>query len=444
MLWGVLGKPIGPEFVQLLDSAFPERFAAPKRGFLDQAEWYPEALLRAVVARSFVEQDEPTADGRAAKESTAELLAMLRTPGHTFRIVTLVTDVNADAVAGAKVRGVRIETDAQQLELAVSPLMPEAVWALERRMLVSSPARTSALLVSDESSRDLWEVTDELRHRVHSLVTALRLLTAGTVHEVVDWRGQPGMVHVAGPEVFNYTWDEGSYWRRPVTLTGADLPALGKLAAIVDRIDTPSGKAKNVSPLVVAIGRFNRSLRPALWQDKVVDLAVALEAALVSEKVENTLRLRTRAARLLAVPDDPAEAIFDDVGDLYAMRSMVVHGEPVPAAEWHALFKARGLTQLWDIEKQGVVLDRWRDLVRRAILARILLSDVTSASERWPLIGSFGVDRALVSDAQRKSWRQAIRHRARVLGGDRLWRPASPLIDCLHTPSKRDRLQARQ
>jgi hypothetical protein len=182
---------------------------------------------------------------------------------------------------------------------------------------------------------------------------------------------------------------------------------------------------KVVPTLTIAVQRFNRSFGEEHWQERLVDLAVALEAALGQEDSpgEIQLRLQTRAAALLADGADDASRIFDDLAVMYDLRSRVVHGssqsteklrrriEKVPAT---ALGRMPGI-------KTELLIDRCRDLVRRAILARLFLSQGPEAA--WPLSGSRNLDRRLADDSERIRLRRLWRNGLKGIG---LARAASP------------------
>ena len=140
----------------------------------------------------------------------------------------------------------------------------------------------------------------------------------------------------------------------------------------------------------------------------MVDLGVSLESALLdgSEKEEVSLRLRSRAAALLATSTDPAPLIYKDVKVLYDLRSNIVHGSSLSSDE---IQKEIGKVSTSDRDpgrrvKGELALDRMRDVVRRAILARGLLAD----ARVWPLGGDkVDVDGRLVDDAERERWRRS-------------------------------------
>jgi hypothetical protein len=165
----------------------------------------------------------------------------------------------------------------------------------------------------------------------------------------------------------------------------------------------------------------------------VIDIAIGLEAALsTGEKDEITLRIKSRAANLLARPGDPPAAIFQDVGELLRIRGKVAHGEPIPQKRWNDLFAARGLTQVMIEDRLAVLFDGWREILRRAILARLLLD--RSGLWRIGLQASLGIDEVLIDPVQRRRWRNAIRAQANDLGISAAIDKAPPLRDYLHDP----------
>jgi hypothetical protein len=82
---------------------------------------------------------------------------------------------------------------------------------------------------------------------------------------------------------------------------------------------------------------------------------------------------------LLATDADPARAIFDDVNHLYRLRSKLVHGGQITQKELRKRIGLISTVPAESIEHRfsvalGYAVDRMRDLVRRAILARLCLA----------------------------------------------------------------------
>lgn len=81
---------------------------------------------------------------------------------------------------------------------------------------------------------------------------------------------------------------------------------------------------------------------------------------------------------------------------------------------------------------QQALLDRWRDIVRRAITARLMLADESLGTPLWTLVGDdAAVDRSLVRRDHRDRWRERIVAGATSYGLQLLADPAPPLIDTI-------------
>jgi hypothetical protein len=74
-------------------------------------------------------------------------------------------------------------------------------------------------------------------------------------------------------------------------------------------------------------------------------------------------------------------------------------------------------------------VDRLRDLVRRAILARIILA--SGYEPLWPLRGDVVVDAALAEDAERDRWRSTWREELAAIGAASAADRARPAADAL-------------
>jgi len=197
-------------------------------------------------------------------------------------------------------------------------------------------------------------------------------------------------------------------------------------------VSSPKGMVPSLS---IAVARFNRSFGEMDWQERLVDLSVALEAAMGQEDAtaEVLLRLRNRAAALLADRADDAGQIYDDLGVIYDLRSRVLHGssqrsEKLLASISKVPATASGVMPGIKVE---LLIDRCRDLVRRAILARLFLAQ--GAKPAWPLRGSKDLDKRLADDAERKRLRQLWRNGLRRIG---LATAASPCVDPVAFGSK--------
>lgn len=257
------------------------------------------------------------------------------------------------------------------------------------------------------------DVAAALSKRISDFLMAVRLLTAATCHSLFEVGGgtQPvasnPQLHLfrgARPDAGLHT----SLLRRVARLTVADEARIGGLRTLMEAAQKPQHDMVFTS-IGMAARRFTMSFHAHDWSEQVVDLSTALEAALSgADKQDVLLRLRTRATALLATNNDPASAIFKDLGQLYELRSALVHGGTMSTK---TLRKNLRLSTMPDEAPLGVALahavDRLRDLVRRALLARFALAG--SNQPLWPLDKDEGVDANLADDATRARWRQAWR-----------------------------------
>jgi hypothetical protein len=119
--------------------------------------------------------------------------------------------------------------------------------------------------------------------------------------------------------------------------------------------------------------------------------------------------LRSRAAALLATETDSGSRIFRDVGYLYAIRSKLVHGSTLELKELKRLLRrvvSEGNNELGR-EPFARAVDRLRDLVRRSILARVVLA--ADQDNKWSFGETVAVDSELADDKTRELWRERWR-----------------------------------
>src|SRR5207237_626267 len=91
---------------------------------------------------------------------------------------------------------------------------------------------------------------------------------------------------------------------------------------------------------------------------------------------------------------------------IYGLRSDIVHGNPMTSHTLKDRFKRiaacrEGSSLPVQIE---LCVDRLRDLLRRAILARLFLAE--GLENGWPLSGRADVEPQLLSDRTKQEWRE--------------------------------------
>lgn len=240
-------------------------------------------------------------------------------------------------------------------------------------------------------------------------------MVGSSLYEV---QGETSLVRRFDPTLVRFRGTAGSLsapsmLRRTIRLEPPDQERVTGLAkAIAAAEEEPQGML--LSAFGMAKHRFQMSYHSHAWYEQIVDLATAFEAALSGVSTTDVLlRLKTRASALLATDTDPAGAIFKDIGILYGLRSKLVHGN---ALTHKGLARdAKKITTVPDDSPPGLAVDhavdRLRDLVRRALLARICLA--TCNPPLWNLSEDKGIDALLADAPTRDKWSSTWRN---VLG----------------------------
>jgi len=429
------GRDAGRQIAKRIEELLPTRWSGPASW--PRAEEMVEGLLRGYVAARTVERFRLDPFGDVGVELTGpdkaidELLDLIEHPEQTWRVMRLLVELDTRAVDGQSLHDVRIRA-VRGLPETLSGELPEG-WSRAGELHVMHGSREPrTFLITDRPGRDGWMVAFDARSHLIHAAAALRLVTAGSISEPLELYGQPRMVHVGGPSAVAVDPEPSAHYQRAGVVEPGQLAGIEAIAGQICALDA---RAKDRLPpaMLVAVNRFLRSHRAAGWADTAIDIAIALEAALsTGENDELTLRIKTRAANLLARPGDPPGAIFRDVGELLRIRGKVAHGEPIPQKRWQDLYDARGLTQILVEDRLAVLFDRWRDLVRRAILMRLLLDE--AGIWRIGAKPAGGVDEAMIDPTARREWRRAIRRRSMELGIPAAIDPPPPLRDTLHEP----------
>jgi hypothetical protein len=282
-----------------------------------------------------------------------------------------------------------------------------------------------ALLIARRSSTedDPFAAVESLSGTLERFLLHVRLLTATTAQSYYEVRGTATLVSRMPPELTVFgkgTLD--SPVRRTARLSSSQEGAVKAIGALIDDADVKR-RGMALTSFDVAVRKFHLSYRPGARFEQLVDLATALEATLAGSGDDNqalTLRLRGRAAALLATDDDPATAIFTDVGLLYGLRSLLVHGGRIKETKLRRMVGGISTAPedrptLTSAVTLGHAVDRMRDLVRRAILARLCLAG--GPEPLWAFeAADLPVDALLADDRTREQWRGSWRSRLDDLG----------------------------
>lgn len=428
----------------VLDDRFPERFAEPlKRQHPEFASTYVFDFLEACAARCS-RDDRFDANTPAVDESINELVSVLEASSYEVvccRNVSHLTTMTGDDVRIGDVTVVAEQSVSgadRELIRRIVDEIPGAPRPLNRdRPSQFDPPH--ALLITREVTNDPdpYEVNKRLSSRLERFLLLVRLLTAGTVQSSYEVSGTTTLISRMEPQLvtFRRGWFDVRV-RRTVRLTDDEDAAF---AAVGNLIDTAEVKREGMSATSfdVALGKYNESHYTDSSYEHLVDLATALEAALIGADEETeavTLRLRTRVAALLATRDDPARALFADVGTLYGLRSKLVHGGQIKQKDLRRMIASISTVPSEAVEHRfGVAVDyavdRMRDVVRRAILARLCLA--AEPDPLWPFVGATAVDAALSDDAERVAWRARLHERLAASGAETAAGPSRSAVDFL-------------
>lgn len=398
-----------------LEAALPDRFdRSTLDATVDYPWWYSRALLEAAVASATIADEPYDISSPSVQGVVDEFIEKLQAQPATISL-QVVTDIDLvgeqdgetkSAPPGTilRVAGVDIIRVGEEAEFYVEQELRSAGDDVEREDVISWPGPEALLVARVAKAVNFDARLQEARRRLRNVVTAIRLATGASVSPLVTIYGEPGNVPAMHPQFQPHISRFMRLANRPVALGAGDVAGLEALSSRVD--EWFGGDDLEANPLLIATGRLNRSMdgSSVAVADVLIDLSVGLEAALSgTDSSDVSLRLRLRAADLLTTPDDPGDRIYKDVKELYRLRSGIIHGTGVTGAEVKKSINRVSSTSRSSLpgEQLELALDRWRDLLRRAILARAALATEDSL---WPLKNSVDVDGELRTESRRAAW----------------------------------------
>jgi hypothetical protein len=432
----------GQDFAALetaLTDGYPERFADPLSSDLPEfANTYIFSLLETAVARCGRIGDF-SPDSESVDRSIEEMLALLRPGDDNVISCRAVSHLRIEGDGPLSCGEIEIvpERNERRDELwqIITDRIPAAPGSLNREPPFVFNHPHAVLVASRRSEKDSpYEVGQKTALAIDQFLLSLRLLTSTTAQSLFELRGTDGLLTRMHPELREYPHEgmPGSV-RRTAMLKPDDVAGLEAISKLVAELEVKR-EGMVATPFDVALSKFQGSYSEEREFARLIELATALEATLAGEgeSAGLTLRLRNRAAALLACEGDPASAIFGDVGALYGIRSTLVHGGQLKLKD---LTKVVSRISTVEIDEGGLnrrsfghVLDRMRDLVRRAILARFCLA--VADGEPWPISGGErSVDAQLADDAIRQRWRELWRAYLSERGAGVAAEPAPAAVD---------------
>lgn len=410
-----------PEFRQLenmLNRAYAGRFSDPlKRRHPEFASSYVFHMVEAAVRRC-AEDDDYGADSLGVTRSIEEMISILDAPHQMLAVVRAMSHISTADGQAVTVDGIEVvpQPSRQAFDFFVDQCRQRipgagAAFNRERPDVFAHPHAVIAASAETVDQPDVFGVLDRTSRRLDRFVCLLRLLTGTTARPHFEVRGPARLAGPLHPRVHSFGADGitlSPFVRRTATLDASfDAP----IRALGDLLDCAEVNRKQMAAtsLDVAIGRFTRSYRTD-GLGTIVDLATALEAILIDEADGTegiTARLRNRTAALLAQDADPPADVFNDVNAFYSLRSTLVHGGNLKEKTLRA--KILGVTTVTANDLFGIAaaeaVDRMRDIVRRAILARLCLA--AADEPLWPFNPSKSMDVVFADDQARERMRRA-------------------------------------
>ena len=414
-----------PEFTELesaLERLYPHRFAGPGTASIHHPEFanlYVFSFLEAVIARCAGDRDGFEADTEPVDRSIDELIAVLDATAdelHCCRAVSHLTSPDGEPVRIGEIT-IYPETGIGSLFERTRRLIPGAQG--EEPPRIYDPPHCLVVTTQTGSWDDAYAARRQVSDTIDRFLLLARLLYAGTHQACWQVVGTPTLVTRARPKQRTFgKIGMRNRTQRVVRLSAEDAPAFAALGAYLDAAEVKrDGMA--ATAFDVAKYRFDRAHEASDDYESVVDLATAFEALLISDGKETdaiSMRLKNRAAALLATDTDPGRAIFNDVGKLYDLRSRLVHGGSLTEKDLRKTIMS--VTTVPADAPFGIALaiavDRMRDLVRRSFLARLCLASGPDAL--WPFGKDTPVDTAIADDRERSTWRRRWRDQLATLG----------------------------
>lgn len=353
--------------------------------------------------------------------SNAEEVACIRTVAH-------MRTADGNPLNLGDITVVPVVADAASRRRAIAEIHERAAFGAGQFIAREEPfayAPPESVVVATGRGLDPFDEIERASGRIQRLLTGVRLLHGSTCHATYEVRGGVEPIRFSSLHLVNFRGNHPGPWsptgliRRTAVLGEPDRERLAGINRLVSILDV-GNEDKHFTSMRTAHYKFILSFHAHEWWDQIVDLSTALEGALSgTDSTDVILRLKTRAAALLATPEDPAQEIFNDLGVLYGLRSKLVHGGEISTKSL-----SREISKITTVPKADMLgiatahaVDRLRDLVRRALLCRLALA--TGDEPPWPISRDPGVDAALADDRTRRAWRLAWRET--LSGFDAAW-----------------------
>lgn len=439
----VAGTPELAAFEQALKTRYPNRFLEPQPGsdLWESTDAYTFSLLEAVVARCGRDGREVEADSDVATLCINELIQILDAPDYEMvccREVSHLTTADGDVLQLGDVTIIPQDavTAFGGLTQRAGQLIPGLGGAFNRvDPRIYDPPKSLLVVRRDGFTGEPYSATSAVSASIDMFLIVTRLIHASTSEACWQACGIPTLVSKMRPlyRLFEKDVLQSSLVRRTTRLSAADAEPFRELSEMLNAVEVKRDGMATTS-FDLALDRYLRTFSPSNAYDNIIDLATALEALLTGSDGDSEavgLRLKSRAAALLFTEEDTSRAIFDDVGRLYKIRSTLVHGANLKQPQLLKLLRQVSTTpkNAFPGTMAWHAVDRLRDIVRRAFLARMCLAE--GDDPVWPINKEFVIDALLSDDAIRRDWRSLWRQRITDLGAPNAIEPARPAVDTI-------------
>ena len=381
----------------------------------DSAYGYGLGFVEAFVAEATLNGEDLSSESPSVETCLNSLKSEIRADSWEVaccREVSNLTTVSGEALRILDVTVIPVIAprgdQAQQAIRIISQVVPHSQSCYERTSLGEWDHPHSIVVARGDSERP-FNFASVLSDRIDLFMLATRLLGAGSCDSLSEVQGETTLVRRSAPTLKRFRGASSPFsltsaLRRTTRLEPLDTSRFRGLAESIAAAEQET-QGMFVTSFRMATYKFQISYHAHSWDEQLVDLVTAFEAALSGTGTTDVLlRLKTRAAALLNTKHDPARAIFHDVGILYWLRSTLIHGGAL--AEKRLINRVKSITTVPD-DEAGVLaiayaVDRLRDLVRRALLARIALA--ACEPPLWKLEQDDGVDAQLADASTRAHW----------------------------------------
>jgi hypothetical protein len=124
--------------------------------------------------------------------------------------------------------------------------------------------------------------------------------------------------------------------------------------------------------ILAAISRFTDTFSRGYWESVVVDLVIVMESLITPAQQGGRLPLALAASNLLGTTTQESKEVFENLLEMYKLRSQAVHGHPITQEKWDAqlsqiAFNLGIHSSILDRGVREYVFEVMRDYARRVI-----------------------------------------------------------------------------